>query len=89
MKRAIWKFPIPSCTEFTGEVPEGHFEVLTVQMQGAQPCMWAIVNPTQRKILRKFRIVATGEEFEKTEWLVYLGTFQPGDGLVFHLFEQR
>lgn len=87
MKRAVWKYPISARAEFTLDMPEGRFEFLAVQMQGPEPCMWVVVDPTQRKVPHKFRVVPTGEEFEKTDDLVYLGTFQPLNGLVFHLFQ--
>lgn len=89
MKSVIWKYPISARAEFTLEMPEGRFELLSVQMQNGEPVMWAIVNPTQRKTLHKFRVVPTGEEFERTDLHRYLGTFQPVNGLVFHLFEQN
>lgn len=85
MKGAIWKYPISARAEFTLEMPEGRFEFLSVQMQGPEPCMWVIVNPTQRLVPHKFRVVPTGENFER-DGLTYLGTFQPMNGLVFHLF---
>lgn len=88
MKRVIWKYPISARAEFTLEMPEGRFELLSVQMQGSEPCMWVVVDPAQRKTPHKFRVVPTGEEFERTPDLVFLGTFQPINGLVFHLFEQ-
>ena len=88
MRRVIWKYPLTARAAFTLEMPEGRFEFLSVQMQNGEPCMWALVNPTQRKVPHAFRVVPTGEEFEKTDNLHYLGTFQPLNGLVFHLFEQ-
>lgn len=90
MNRAIWKYPITARAEFTLEMPEGRFEFLSIQMQNGEPCMWVIVDPTQRKVPHKFRVVPTGEEFHRGNplFMPYLGTFQPLNGLVFHLFHQ-
>lgn len=85
MRRVIWKYPISARAEFTLEMPED-FEFLTVQLQNGEPCAWFCVHPTQSKVPHRFRVVPTGQEFEPAD-MTYLGTFQPLNGLVFHLFE--
>ena len=61
--------------------------VVAVQMQGDDPQMWVIVDPGSPVMMRRFRVVATGESFDPT-WR-YIGTFQMrGGGLVFHLLEE-
>ncbi len=89
MKKVIWKYVITRQTEFTIDIPEGGFECLSVQMQNNEPCMWLIVDPTQRKVPHKFLLMSTGQEFDRDDpsLMSYLGTFQPVNGLVFHLFE--
>lgn len=71
------------------EIPEDS-EFLTVQMQRGQPCLWAIVDTEKPKIIRNVHIVGTGHEitFSVAE-CKYVGTFQPSDDLVFHVFADK
>lgn len=53
--KTIWKFPVPTTDQGAVlEMPKGA-EVLTVQTQGAEPQLWAVVDPTadteKRKVL--------------------------------------
>ena len=81
----IWKFPLEVTDDECLEMPFGA-RVLTIQTQNGKPCLWALVEPGSSPILRKFRIVGTGHEFDgKGE---YVGTFQlMGGALVFHVFD--
>ena len=45
MSKSIWKFDLRVTDEQVVEMPAGA-EHLTVQFQGEQLCMWAIVDPT-------------------------------------------
>ncbi len=68
------------------QMPEGA-QVLCVQAQREQPCIWALVNPDAPKVERHFRIVGTGYLFNEPSY-TYVGTFQlSGGSLVFHVFE--
>jgi len=81
----IYKYPIPVQDEVVIELPKGS-EILTIQMQKAEPCMWVLCNPEAIKVRRFFYLYGTGMEVK--EGLNYLGTFQMlNGGLVFHLFE--
>lgn len=90
----IWKYPVSAEASFYLELPEDS-EILDVQVQGSHGefssalsdvVVWALVDPETPRVKRTFRVVATGEPFE-ADGLCYLGTFQPGRRLVFHLFE--
>lgn len=86
----IWKFPIDSGFKPDGslilEMPQGA-EILTVQVQGETPCVWAKVDPNLAKEARKFFIVGTGKTFPEGA-AEYIGTFQMNGGaLVWHLYE--
>lgn len=87
---AVWKYPIPVADNFSVELPESA-EILDVQVQGTQPCFWALVNPEEEKSYREFRLAGTGhtiKPMESPDSLFYVGTFQLVNmGLVFHLFE--
>lgn len=86
----VYKYDVPMAEVVTLELPEGA-RVLTVKMQGDHPKLWALVDPSQRLVTREFLLVGTGQEIAHpdtdAEALPYLGSFQPGHGLIFHLFE--
>jgi len=62
--------------------------ILTVNMQGSNPCIWALVDPNDVVYKnRKFLLYGTGHAIERND-LSYIGTFQMFNGdLIFHLFE--
>lgn len=77
MSTTIWKFPLALLNAQIIVMPEGA-EILTVQRQNEQPCLWAIVNPERNKEDRLFEIHGTGNPMED-EFSVgrkYIGTFQ-------------
>lgn len=86
LMRTIWKFPI-EVRDIQGlNMPSGA-TILTVQVQHNDPCLWAIVDPSEVTELRTFRIVGTGHPIDFTTE-AYIGTFQLSNGgLVFHIFE--
>lgn len=86
--RTVWKFPIDPSDVIEVDMPEGA-HVLTVQTQGDQVCMWALVNPDRPTERRFFRMAGTGHPIdEELGALIWIGTFQlHGGRLVFHLFE--
>jgi hypothetical protein len=86
-RKVIHKYPIPS---FNSEIqmPVGA-EILTVQMQHDRPTIWASHWVGVQTEFRRFKIVATGQEFDPYEHgnMEYLGTVQVPSGLVWHVFE--
>jgi len=83
--KTIWKYCIP-LEPTTLDMPR-LAQVLTVQMQGDQAVLWALVDPSQPKCKRRFAIFGTGHDIPD-EVGNYIGTFQLlGGTLVFHLFE--
>lgn len=89
MIKQIWKFEI-NPNKVIIEMPKGA-EILTIQIQDENPCIWALVNPENEKDLRHFEIYGTGHDikygFDTSR--VYINTFQMHNGsLVFHLFER-
>lgn len=83
----IYKWTLtPGSTELA--MPAGA-QVLTVQMQGGQPQLWAKVDPKQPKEWRTFAVYGTGHPMPDDPRLVYVATFQMDDGaLVWHVFEE-
>lgn len=88
MKKTVWKFPLRVEDEQYIE-PPANAHLLCVQWQGVQPCIWALVDPTNPVERRKILITGTGHEREDLAGYVnYIGTFQMSGGmLVFHVFE--
>ena len=86
--RTIWKYPFDTTEEFMLEMPSGA-QVLTVQVQGGQPCIWALVDPSASLAPRQFLVHGTGHPVTFPHSLVYIGTYQlMGGVIVFHVFEK-
>ncbi len=84
--KMIWKFhiPDPSSQIVSIEMPIGA-EILTVQMQGDEPCLWAVIDPSHGKETRTFRWAGTGHLLGTVG--SYIGTIQMlGGGLIWHFF---
>lgn len=83
----IWKFKFNTTDNLVIKMPKGS-KVLSVQVQGEQPCMWALVDPDAKKENRKFRIFGTGHLVPSiVEDLQFIATYQEqGGALVWHLF---
>lgn len=91
MKQTIWKYPLRIVDEQHIEIPIGA-KVLTVQMQGNAPYLWALVNPDARRESRFIRIFSTGDtmpEHKLISLLKYVATFQEEPNkIVWHVFEK-
>lgn len=93
-KRAVWKFPLGEWETgmFSAEMPK-FAEVLSLQVQRNDLCMWVLVDPDMPPEQRHFVIVGTGNEVTSGDGQGlasdnFVGTFQMyGGGLVFHVFE--
>ena len=87
MKR-IYKYKLEVTDEQYIVMPAGA-EILTVQTQFGQPCIWALVDidETPCDIEYKFEIFGTGNPIDDDFEGKYIGTFQMAEGqLVYHLF---
>ena len=82
----IYKYPIqPGLTVL--ELPRGA-QVLTVQMQGDRPFLWARLDTRQPLERRTFEVFGTGDGMPDDPRLMYVATFQmDGGALVWHVFE--
>lgn len=93
----IWKFPIKIQDEQLVEMPKRSI-ILTVQIQGPEPYIWAIVNDDAKIINRKIRLAGTGTELPNvmaharayhTNARAYIGTIQLIEGnLIYHVFDE-
>ena len=87
MMPTIYKYPLNMDDVIKVQMPEGA-KVLTVQMQGGSPYIWAGVDPDAPKVERRFRMYGTGHPIDPNLSLEYINTFQMhGGALIFHLFE--
>lgn len=83
--KTIWKFELEQGVQRL-RVPEGA-TFLSAEMQHGQLCLWAIVDPTAKKVPRGVQVIGTGHPFFP-EGLKYINTVI--DGLyVWHVFEEE
>ena len=86
MMAMIYKYPLaPGHTEL--RMPKGA-QVLTVQLQNGNPCMWVKVDPGAEQEDRAFDVYGTGHDMPDDPRMIYVGTFQMDRGaLVWHVFD--
>jgi hypothetical protein len=85
MPRTIWKFPLDVTDEQLVSMP-AVAEILTVQAQGDQPYLWAMVDPAQPRQFREIVTRGTGHPVPDRPG-TYVGTYQlHGGGLIYHVF---
>lgn len=83
MTQVIHKYPIPLATVSRIDLPIDAF-ILTVQVQGNGPVMWAQVNPANELRPRTVYVIGTGHTV-RDEHADYVGTVQI-DGFVWHIY---
>ncbi|MEN6293881.1 MAG: hypothetical protein ABFD07_17925 [Methanobacterium sp.] len=87
MVQTIWKYTLESKEMQDIELPEDA-EVLTVQNQNGNICMWVRLDPTAPKVYRTFGVFGTGWNVITGSNFKYIGTVQlDGGAFVFHIFE--
>lgn len=91
MTKSIYKYPL----EFRGKqvvsLPIGS-EILSVQEQNDQLCLWALVDPNEQLEERHIEIFTTGEALGNDFGVPnkYIATVQiKFEGLVIHVFENQ
>lgn len=85
--KQIWKYDLAIAGIQDIKMPEGA-EVLTVQVQRGVACIWALITPELKQVVRQFTVVGTGHDIASQFEMNYIGTFQINGGdLVFHVFE--
>ena len=84
--RRIWKFELKVTDQQFVSMPKDP-EILSVQYQGQQLCVWAMVEPENVKKPYRFLIFGTGSPLPNEHWGTYLATVQdPHRPLVWHVF---
>lgn len=90
MTQYIWKFILPIEDRSVIEMPTNS-QILTVQMQGNDICIWALVYPNHAKVEHTFEMFGTGHPVYNDMGIErkYIGTVQMfGGDLVYHIFER-
>lgn len=64
-------------------------EILSIQIQGQYPCIWALVNPELEEVERVIEVYGTGHEILPTTGGIrkFITTVQFQQNLVLHFFE--
>jgi hypothetical protein len=85
MKR-IFKYKLETTDLQSIDMPQGA-EILCLQVQNGEPCIWALVNDAATVTKRHFEIYGTGHNIPNAN-RKYIGTYQlRGGALVYHCFE--
>ena len=90
MSETIWKFNLETTDYQTVKMPKGA-EILDIQTQGGQPCLWALVDPSKENEDRNFEVFGTGHKVSGDMGISrkYIATYQLESGaLIFHVFER-
>jgi hypothetical protein len=84
----IWKWSLQLLDLQSLPIPEGA-KLLTVQVQGDMPQLWALVDEKAPIVHRNFATYGTGNPMPDGDPGQYAGTYQMrGGSLVFHVFEK-
>lgn len=85
--QTIWKYTLDTVDYQELSMPAGA-EILTVQVQNFQPCLWAKVDPHAALEMRGIITHGTGHPVNP-EADRYIGTYQiSGGSFIFHVFER-
>jgi hypothetical protein len=82
----IWKWPLMTTYVQYISMPAGA-KLLDVQMQGGQPCIWALVDEYAGSEMRQIAMLDTEDSIPAGAHVGgYVATFQDG-GIVRHVFD--
>ena len=83
--KTIWKYPLLGIDRQRIRLPKDA-QILSVQMQGKELCVWALVTPLNEPEVRYIEIFGSGVMIPSAA-RTYLGTVQDS-GFVWHIFER-
>lgn len=82
----VYKYPFEISDSIVVRMP-ANAKVLKVECQGSQPCIWALVDPSEKIAEHRFCIYGTGHTIDEPIG-PHIATFQMlGGELVWHLFK--
>lgn len=92
--KTIWKYQLFEVDEQIIRIPI-RGEILSVQCQGEQICLWVMVRPDEPMTNRTIEVLGTGNPIPETDKpfsrqpiRAFIGTVQMPTGLVWHIFEK-
>lgn len=86
--KSVWKYQIAPGHRRLLDLPL-NAEPLSVGVQDGTVVMWCLVNPEETfMVTRQFTAMPTGDKTDD-EIVQFVGTFSPGHGDIFHLFEVK
>lgn len=92
MNKTIYKYPL-LVTDYQEVLMPIASEILTIQIQDENACLWALVDPKETIVeYRSIEIFGTGHpiHYDMGVSRKYISTFQlQGGNLVFHAFERN
>ena len=89
MNKEIWQYKLEIDDTQTIKMPKDA-KILTIQCQYETPCIWALVDPANKKEDRLIETFGTGNSISCGigNDRKYIGTYQKQGGLlIFHVFE--
>ena len=85
--KQVWKYQLQITDNQELKIPNNS-DILSFDIQNGIPCIWVLVTPIYRKVVRRFSLYGTGHDIKYGDGKdrVFIGTIQTGPS-VFHLFE--
>ena len=83
--KTIWKFPFEISDSVAIDMPRDSV-ILSVECQGNEPCIWAMVDPKAESVTRLFLVYGTGHPIDGVSVMRHVATFQQNH-FVWHMFE--
>lgn len=83
----VYKYKLSSHRETELNLPSGS-QVLRVDVQNGETCLWALVDPDKHTELRVFEIFGTGHQMPDFARQFINTFFVSGGEYVFHAFER-
>jgi hypothetical protein len=86
--KTVWKFPL-EIVDFQKLLMPENAQILTVQMQHDEPCIWALVDSNAPRKIREVYTRGTGQAADLPLSVAWIGTYQAKGGeFVFHVFAE-
>ncbi len=85
--KTIYKYPIVIDDVIRISLP-GDAQILSIQEQNGQTCLWALLDPQAKKRTRTIRVFGTGHPFDLVNHQFISTVNYQEQNLVFHFFEE-
>ena len=85
--KTIWKFQVPIKDGIIKILMPKNAEIVHVESQDNQPCLWVLVDSENLQEIRQFRVYGTGHALIFGDTYVGTVAIQTCFRLVWHIFE--